>query len=73
MDSNDDSEKQKRKDSMLNESSDEIDAQVLSEKMIPRDIIDVITEEVTSKRIVDTQTYISETQARVWKALKRGL
>jgi len=73
LDSNDDSEKQKRKDSMLNESSDEIDAQVLSEKMIPRDIIDVITEEVTSKRTVDTQTYISETQARVWKALKRGL
>jgi len=44
-----------------------------SKQTIPPDIIDMITEEVSSSRIVDTQTYISETQARVWKALKTGL
>ena len=45
----------------------------LSEKMKVSGILDVITKEISSKRIVDTQTYISETRARVWKALKRGL
>jgi class 3 adenylate cyclase len=35
--------------------------------------MDILSEEVSSVRIVDTQTYIAETQARVWKALKRGL
>ena len=45
----------------------------LSNKFIPEEVMDVLLEEVSSVRIVDTQTYISETQARVWKALKRGL
>ena len=45
----------------------------LSEKFIPDEIMDVLLDEVSSVRVVDTQTYISETQARVWKALKKGL
>jgi len=44
-----------------------------SKKFIPDEIMDVLLEEVSSVRVVDTQTYIAETQARVWKALKRGL
>ncbi|MEM2759262.1 MAG: adenylate/guanylate cyclase domain-containing protein [Nitrososphaerales archaeon] len=36
-----------------------------------REIIDITERE--SSKIVDTNTYISETQARVWKALKTGL
>ncbi|MFQ5969383.1 MAG: adenylate/guanylate cyclase domain-containing protein [Nitrososphaerales archaeon] len=45
----------------------------LSEKFIPDEIMDILLEEVSSTRTVDTQTYIAETQARVWKALKIGL
>ena len=45
----------------------------LSEKFIPDEIMDVLLEEVSSTRTVDTQTYIAEIQARVWKALKIGL
>lgn len=45
----------------------------LSKKLIPDDVIDFMSEELTAKRTVDAQTYISETQARVWKALKSGL
>jgi len=45
----------------------------LSDKFIPDEVMDVLSGEVSSARIVDTQTYIAETQARVWKALKRGL
>ena len=45
----------------------------LSEKFIPDEIMDVLLDEVSSVRVVDTQTYISEAQARVWKALKKGL
>ena len=45
----------------------------LSDKFIPDEIMDVLLDEVSSVRVVDTQTYIAETQARVWKALKRGL
>ena len=44
-----------------------------SKKFIPDEIMDVLLDEVSSVRVVDTQTYIAETQARVWKALKRGL
>lgn len=42
-------------------------------KELPQEILDMLSEEISSKRIVDTQTYIAETQARVWKALKTGL
>ena len=45
----------------------------LSEKFIPDEVMDILLDEVSSVRTVDTQTYIAETQARVWKALKRGL
>jgi len=45
----------------------------LSDKFIPDEVMDVLLDEVSSVRVVDTQTYIAETQARVWKALKRGL
>jgi len=73
LNSNDDSRKQKKADPALDE-SDQIETDnVPSKKVIPSDIIDIITEEVSSNRIVDTQTYISQTQARVWKALKAGL
>ena len=44
-----------------------------SDKFIPDEIMDVLLDEVSSVRVVDTQTYVAETQARVWKALKRGL
>jgi class 3 adenylate cyclase len=44
-----------------------------SKNFIPDEFMDVLQDEVSSVRIVDTQTYIAETQARVWKALKRGL
>ena len=44
-----------------------------SHNFIPDEIMDVLLGEVSSVRIVDTQTYVAETQARVWKALKRGL
>ncbi len=33
----------------------------------------IILEELSSSRVVDTQTYIAEVQARIWKALKRGM
>jgi adenylate cyclase len=33
----------------------------------------IILDELSSSRVVDTQTYISEVQARTWKALKRGM
>ncbi|MFQ5941386.1 MAG: adenylate/guanylate cyclase domain-containing protein [Nitrososphaerales archaeon] len=69
-----DSKKRERKDTDSREDTNEKETEKgLVNKDIPDDIIDVITEEMSSKRIVDTQTYISETQARVWKALKRGL
>lgn len=45
----------------------------IEKQPIPQDILDLLSEEVTSRKIVDTNTYISETQARVWKALKTGL
>lgn len=44
-----------------------------SDKFIPSEVMDVLLDEVSSARVVDTQTYIAETQARVWKALKRRL
>jgi class 3 adenylate cyclase len=43
------------------------------DKFIPAEFMDILLDEVSSERIVDTQTYIAEAQARVWKALKRGL
>ncbi|MFN4336803.1 MAG: adenylate/guanylate cyclase domain-containing protein [Candidatus Nitrosocaldus sp.] len=41
--------------------------------MVSEDIINIIMEELSSTRVVDTQTYIAEVQARMWKALKRGM
>ncbi|MFQ5920441.1 MAG: adenylate/guanylate cyclase domain-containing protein [Nitrososphaerales archaeon] len=45
----------------------------LADKFIPNDIMNFLLSEASSERIVDAQTYVAETQARVWKALKRGL
>ncbi len=42
-------------------------------KIVQDDIIDIIIGELSSTRVVDTQTYIAEVQARMWKALKRGM
>jgi class 3 adenylate cyclase len=36
-------------------------------------ITSIILDELSSARVVDTQTYIAEVQARMWKALKRGM
>ncbi len=44
-----------------------------SGKLIPDEVMDVLLDEVSSTRVLDAQTYVAETQARVWKALKRGL
>ncbi|MFQ5921085.1 MAG: hypothetical protein ACE5JV_03615, partial [Nitrososphaerales archaeon] len=44
-----------------------------SGRPMPRDIMNFLLSEASSERVVDTQTYVAETQARVWKALKRGL
>ncbi|GBC73348.1 Adenylate cyclase 1 [archaeon HR04] len=41
--------------------------------MVTEDIINIIMGELSSTRVVDTQTYIAEVQARMWKALKRGM
>ncbi|MEM0030359.1 MAG: adenylate/guanylate cyclase domain-containing protein [Candidatus Nitrosocaldus sp.] len=42
-------------------------------RMVSEDIINIIMGELSSTRVVDTQTYIAEVQARMWKALKRGM
>lgn len=78
MDSDADSKKSKRidaeTDAVFNEESEkQTNSSEGMKKELPQEIFDVISEEISSKRIVDTQTYIAETQARVWKALKTGL
>ena len=78
MDSDADSKKSKRIDAetgaVFNEESEKRTNSLEDmKKELPQEILDALSEEISSKRIVDTQTYIAETQARVWKALKRGL
>lgn len=78
MDSDADSKKSKRIDTetgaVLDEESEKRTNSLEDmKKALPKEILGMISEEISSKRIVDTQTYIAETQARVWKALKRGL
>ncbi len=43
------------------------------DKSMPEEIMKYLLSEASSERVVDTQTYVAETQARVWKALKKGL
>lgn len=45
----------------------------LSDKLISNEVMDILSNEASSTRIVDSQTYVAETQARVLKALKSGL
>lgn len=78
MDSDADSKKSKRIDAetgaVLNEENEkQTNSLEDMKKELPKEILGMISEEISSKRVVDTQTYIAETQARVWKALKTGL
>lgn len=78
MDSDADSNKSERIDAetgaVFNEESEKRTNSLEDmKKELPQKILDMLSEEISSKRIVDTQTYIAETQARVWKALKTGL
>ncbi|MCS7141519.1 MAG: adenylate/guanylate cyclase domain-containing protein [Candidatus Nitrosocaldus sp.] len=42
-------------------------------RAVPEDMTSIILGELSSSRVVDTQTYIAEVQSRMWKALKRSM